>query len=296
MAESSQSAPRRQPSLWGLAGLSPWQLARKVLDDAGENHLLERASGLAFDFLFALFPLLFLLLAAFSLFAAHSVQLRNSLLAYFSDFLPSMASQLLDRVAEELAANTSGEKLAIGILIGLWFMSGGVASIISALNTTYRVRESRSWFKVRGIALGLALALSILILSALGLVLISGGVVDWTARELHLASAMVVVWKALQWPAALLFVIFSDALIYRFGPDLRGRRWHWITPGSAFAGTLWVGVSAGFRIYLEYVNNYPVIFGSLGAAAILLVWLYVSSLALLIGGEINASIERAEGG
>jgi membrane protein len=146
---------------------------------------------------------------------------------------------------------------------------------------------------VRAIALALSLVISILILWALCIVLVSGEFVDWVGRELQFASAMIVFWKALQWPTAVVFVIFSYALIYHFGPNLPGRRWHWITPGSVFAAILWLAASLGFRIYLRFVNNYTVIFGSLGAAVILLVWLYVTGLAFLIGGEINATIERA---
>jgi membrane protein len=282
--------------MWKLGGLSPWELARRVIEDAAENELFERASGLAFDFLFALLPLLFILLAVFSLFASHGAQLRNSLLAYFADFLPPMASQLLDRVAGELTATRNGEKLVIGFILGLWFNSGGVAAMIASLNTAYRLRESRSWFQVRGVALGLALTISILLILALGLVLVSGDVFDWIGNELGMASAMVVISKALQWPTAMLFVLISDGLILRFGPDRRTKRWQWFTPGAVVAATLWMGASLGFRFYLRYVNNYPVIFGSLGAAAILLVWLYVSGLSFLIGGEINASIERAMAG
>ena len=120
----------------------------------------------------------------------------------------------------------------------------------------FGVRESRSWFKVRAIALVLTLVISILILSALCIVLVSGSFVDWLGQELRLASAMIVVWKALQWPTALLFVIFSYALIYTFGPNLPRIRWHWITPGSVFGAILWLVASAGFRIYLRFVNNY----------------------------------------
>ena len=293
MTLSSPSGGQNYKSIWKLGGLTLWELVQAVIRDVEKNEIFGRASGLAFDFLLALFPLLFILLAAFGLFASHSLQLRTSLLAYFSDLLPSLAFQLLNRTTGELAANTSGEKLAIGIFVGLWLVSGGVASIISSLNMAFRVKESRSWFKVKAIAIILTLVISILILTALGIVLVSGNFVDWLGRELQLASAMIVLWKALQWPTAMLFVIFSYALIYTFGPNLRERRWHWITPGSVFGATSWLAASAGFRIYLRYVNNYTVIFGSLGALVILMVWLYVTGLAFLIGGEINATIERA---
>jgi membrane protein len=255
--------------------------------------VFKRASGLAFDFLLALFPMLFILLAVFGLFTSHSLQLRISLLAYFADLLPAPAFQLLNSTTQELAANTSGEKLTIGVVAGLWLVSGGVASIIASLNAAFRIKESRSWFKVRAIALGLTLVISILILAALCIVLAGGDLVDWLGNELHLASALIAFWKALQWPTAMLFVMFSDALIYIFGPNLRKKRWHLITPGSVFGAVSWVVASAGFRIYLRYVNNYNVIFGSLGALVILMIWLYVTGLAFLIGGEINANIERA---
>jgi membrane protein len=141
--------------------------------------------------------------------------------------------------------------------------------------------------------MGLALVISILILWALCIVLVSGNFMEWIARQLQFASVMIVLWKALQWPTAVLFVIFSYALIYNFGPDRKDERLQWFTPGSVFAALLWLVVSVGFRVYLRFVNNYTVIFGSLGAAVILLVWLYVTGLAFLIGGEINANIERA---
>ena len=273
--------------------MTVWELVQAVVRDSEQNELFGRASGLAFDFLLALFPLLFILLAVFGLFASHSLELRTSLLAYFADLLPTLAFQLLNRTTGELAANTSGGKLTIGIVVALWLVSGGVASIIFSLNVAFRVKESRSWFKVKAIALVLTLVISILILSALGIVLVSGNFVDWLGRELQLTSAMIVLWKALQWPTAMVFVIFSYALIYNFGPNLRERRWQWITPGSVFSAVSWLGASAGFRIYLRYVNNYSVIFGSLGALVILMIWLYVTGLAFLIGGEINANIERA---
>jgi membrane protein len=293
MSPASHVAAGNAKSIWRFGGLTFWGLARSVGRNAQKNEILERASGLAFDFLFALFPLLFVLLAVFNLFTSHSLELRISLLAYFSDFLPQLAFQLLNRTTGELAVNRSGEKLTIGILVGLWLASGGVASIISSLNAAFQVEESRSWFKVRAIALALTLVISILLLTALGIVLVSGGFVDWLGRELQLASAMVFFWKALQWPTAVLFAIFSYALIYTFGPNMPALRWHWITPGAVFAAIMWLSVSVGFRVYLQYVNNYTMIFGSLGAAAILLVWLYVTGLAFLIGGEINANIERA---
>jgi membrane protein len=293
MTPSSRSGGQNYKTIWKLGGLTLGELSKGVVRDAIEDNLIRRASGLAFDFLLALFPLLAFLLALFGLFASRSIQLRTGLLSYFADFLPPLAFQLLKNTTEELAETASGEKLTISVLLALWFASGGVASMISTLNVAYRIKEARSWFKVRAIALGLTLMISVLIFLALCIVLVGGTLIDWIGKALHFVSEMVAVWKALQWPAAALFVVFSYGLIYSCGPNAQRRRWYWITPGSAFGALLWFAASAGFRIYLRYFNSYTAIYGSLGALIILVVWLYVTGLAFLIGGEINANIERA---
>ncbi len=280
-------------SAWKLGGLTLWQLTISVLRKCVEDDLLGRASGLAFNFLLALFPLIFFMLYLFGLFASRSLQLQNGLLSYFADFLPPVAFQLLNGITDELAANTSNGKLTFGIVVAFWFASGGVSSMISTLNLAYHVRDERSWVKVRAIALALTLAISALLFSALVVVLAGGHFVDWVGSVLPLSPGILLFSKKLQWPAALLFVIVSFSLIYYFGPDLEKRRWRWATPGSVFGVFLWVMASAGFRAYLHFFNTYGTTYGSLAALMILLVWLYVSGLAFLIGGEIDAEIERA---
>jgi membrane protein len=109
--------------------------------------------------------------------------------------------------------------------------------MISALNLAYRVREARSWVKVRAIA--------ILLLAALFLVLVSGHAVNWLGAELRLTLEVVALWKALQWPLAILLFFLSYALVYYFGPDLEHRRWHWITPGSMVGLFLWLAATVG---------------------------------------------------
>ena len=264
--------------------------------DVAAHNFFGRASELAFDFLFALFPLLLFMLALIGVFTSQRADLQGDLLAYFADFLPPTAFTLLNATATELAANTGNGKLTLGILLALWFASGGVSSMISALNLAYGANERRSWLKIRAIALCLTLLISILLLAALLLVLISGHALDWLGVKLGLTPEIVALWKTLQWPAAIAFVILSYALIYYFGPHLENRRWRWITPGSTFGVLLWLAASLGLRIYLHFFNSYTATYGSLGAVMILLVWLYVTGFAFLIGGEINAEIERAAAG
>jgi membrane protein len=282
-----------EKSAWNFGGLTPWALARNVAGEISANNFLGRASELAFDFLFALFPLILFMLTLFGLFTSHSLELQNDFLAYFADFLPQAAFQLLRKTTVELDANAGDGMLTFAIVTALWFASGGVNSMISALNLAYRTREARSWMKVRMIALGLTTAIAALVLAAMLFVLVSGHAVDLVGASLRLQPLVVALWKAFQWPTAMVFILISNSLIFYFGPNLKQRRWHWITPGSAFGALVWLAASIGFRIYLYFFDSYTVSYGSLGAVMILLAWLYVTALAFLMGGVINAVIERA---
>lgn len=291
MAPSSSSTGKQLESTWKLGGLTFWQLVRRVVHGIQEDDLFGRASELAYNFLLALFPLLLFLLTLFGLFASRSSELQNSLLSYFADFLPPSAFQLLKAVTIEMAANATSGKLTFGIVLTLWFASGGTSSMISTLDSIYHVRKSRGWFRGRVIALGLTIAILILLITSLFIVLVGENFTDWIGMRLHLKSIVVIAWKGLQWIAVVLFLTLSFSLIYYFGPSLEQRKWHWITPGSIFGGCLWLAASAGLRVYLHFFNTYTATYGSLAAMMILLVWLYVTGLSFLIGGEINAQIE-----
>jgi len=292
MAPSGSSAGKQLESTWKLGGLTLSQLAGRVVHGIQEDDLFGRASELAYNFLLALFPLLLFVLTLFGLFASRSGELQTSLLSYFADFLPPSAFQLLKAITIEMAANATSGKLTFGIVLTLWFASGGTSSMISTLDAIYHVRESRGWFRRRVIALGLTIAILILLITSLFIVLVGEDFTDWIGMRLHLKSIVVIAWKGLQWIAVALFLTLSFSLIYYFGPSLGQRRWHWITPGSIFGECLWLAASAGLRIYLHFFNTYTATYGSLAAMMILLVWLYVTGLSFLIGGEINAQIER----
>jgi membrane protein len=293
MPPSGSSTGKQLESAWKLRGLTFWQLTRKVIHGIQEDDLFGRASELAYNFLLALFPLLLFMLTLFGLFASRSNELQSSLLSYFADFLPPSAFQLLKAITIEMAANATSGKLTFGIILTLWFASGGMSSMISTLDAVYHVRESRGWLWGRVIALGLTIAILTLLMTSLFIVLVGGHFSDWIAIKLHLTSIILVAWKGLQWVAVVLFLTLAFSLVYYFGPSQDQRRWHWITPGSIFGEFLWLAASAGLRVYLHFFNTYTATYGSLAAMMILLVWLYIAGLSFLIGGEINAQIERA---
>jgi len=293
---SARTSPAKQTqSLWKLGGLTFAQLCRGVFDEINANDVFGHAAELAYYCLFALFPLILIMITLFGLFASQSSELQDHLLSYFAGFLPSEAFQLLRKVAVELAAHASGGKLTFGIVAALWCVSGAVSAMISALNRAYHVQETRSWLKVRAIAFGLSVLITILLLSAMSMALLGRQFVDWFGSGLRFHPMAVLAWKALRWPAVVLFVAMSCSLIHYCGPNLKNcRRGIWLSPGSAFGVLVLLGGSFTFRLYLHFFDNYSASYGSLGAVMILLVWLYVIALAYLIGAEINAEIERAE--
>jgi membrane protein len=280
-------------SLWRLRRITWRQLIKHIIEDVQENDLLDAAAGLAFSFLLGLFPLMIFLFSLFGLVASHSSQLENHLFEALADFVPPQAFLLITQVTAELAKNATSGKLTFGIILALWFASSGMTSMMSSLNYAYHTHEQRPWYVVRAIGLGLTFGISVLLFSALFLVSIGERLVEWTSGQFGLDSVLTAIGKGLQWPAALLFVMVSFSLAYYFGPNVARRRWRWATPGSIFGAILWLAASLGFRVYLHFFDTYSATYGSLAALVILLVWLYVTGLAFLIGAEIDAEIERA---
>jgi membrane protein len=280
-------------SMWHLGGLTPRQLARRVWTEIDHDDVLGRASELAFNFNLALFPFLLFLLSVVGVFAAQAQEIKARLFFYLSQLLPASASELITRTVNEVTSGSGGGKITFGLLFAMWAASGGMTAMMAALNVAYHVKESRSWLRRHAIALVLTLVISVLVLSALMLVLFGGRIAESIAANTALGNAFVMTWKIVQWPAALFLMTFAFALIYYFGPDLKEQHWYWITPGSIVGVLCWLLVSYAFRIYLYFFDSYNKTYGSLGAAIILLLWLYVTGLAFLVGGEINAEIEHA---
>jgi len=143
------------------------------------------------------------------------------------------------------------------------------------------------------VSIGLTMALSVLIIGALVLVVAGGKIAEWLAAHYGFGPVFPTAWKIIQWPVVFACIMLAFALIYYFAPDFRKQSWQWLTPGAAIGVVLWLLVSLGFRVYLHFFNSYSATYGSLGAVIILMLWLYFTGAAVLIGGEINSEIENA---
>jgi len=280
-------------SIWRLGGLKWRTLAKRVWDELYSGELLTHAAALSFYFLFALFPLLIFLMSLFGLFVDRGSDLRTSLFGYLGRVIPSSAFVLINTTLDDISANAGGARLSLGLLAALWFASLGVAALSESLNAMYGVRESRSWWRVRASAVALTAVLVILILAALLLIVYGGEIGGGIANYFDQGTLFATGWTIFQVPLAVLFVLLAFAMVYYFAPDLYDQKWYWITPGSIVGVALWLLVSAILRIYLRYADSYSVTYGSLGGVIILMLWFYVTGVAILLGGKMNAEIESA---
>ena len=273
------------------SGSSWTALAKRIFTRINEHDLLGRAAQLSYYFLLALFPLLLFLMTLLGYFATAGSQLRDSLLRYLATIMPYSAVTLVHSTLEEVTRSKSGGKLSFGLLAAVWVASSGMGAISETLNVAYNVKETRAWWKVRLLSIGLTIALAILIMTALTIVLYGGRIGDAIADHYGYQRAFTIAWQTLELPIALIFVFLTFNMIYYFAPNIRRRHWRWSTPGCVVAVTLWLLISFGFRIYLHFFNSYSVTYGSLGALIVLMLWFYLTGVAILIGGEINSEIE-----
>jgi membrane protein len=277
-------------SPWTLGGLTVRELAALVWRALWADEIADRAAALSYYFLFALFPTLLFLTTLVGLLPV--TDLLDRLLAYAREVLPPDAASMLRRTLDEVQAGARRGVLSVSVLVALWSASRGMGSIITTLNVVYQVKRPRPWWRRQLVSIFLTVCFSAFTLGALMLLVFGERVGAGMAAWVGLGTAFRVAWSIAQWPLGLLLVLTAIDLIYHFAPAVR-HRWYWLTPGSTFAVVAWVLVSLGLRLYVTHVGDYNATYGSIGGVILMLLWLYVSGLTLLIGGEINSLIARA---
>jgi membrane protein len=163
----------------------------------------------------------------------------------------------------------------------------GMIAIMDTLNAAFKVKETRSLFKQYAVAMGLTVGIGLLLVISVAIVIFGNAIIN----ALSPGNIVAITWRIAQWPLVFALILLAFAWIYYFAPNLRNRRWHWVTPGAILAVILWMAVSVGLRIYLHFFSSYSVGYGSLGAVIVLLLWFYLSGVAVLSGAVLNAVLE-----
>ncbi len=266
-------------------------LAVRVWADVWEDELLDRAAALSFFFVLALFPGLLFLTALFGL--LQTPALMETMLAHLARVMPGDSVALVGKILAEVRHGAGPGLLSLGGLGALWSASSGMVSVIGALNVAYQVHDRRSWWHRRLVALALTLGFSLLVLLTLVLVVFGPPLAAALGTRLGVAGPVNRLWALVTWPIVVGATLAGVTLVYYLAPAA-GRRWRWITPGSVFAVAGWIAGSYLLRLYVSWFGSLNKTYGSIGAVILLMIWLYVTSLILLVGAAIDSEIARAE--
>ena len=265
---------------------------RHLLRRINNDDIFAGSAQLSYYFLLALFPLLLFLISLLGYLAKEGTDFRNNLLRYVGTLMPSSAAHLVKTTLDEISASRGSGKLSFGLLAALWAASNGMGAICQTLNRAYDVEERRSWWKARMVSIGLTIALSLLIIAALSIIFYGGTIGDSIAIRFGFSDLFLSTWRILQWPIALCFALAAFTLIYDFAPDISSTERRWFPPGAFVGVALWLIISFLFRLYLHFFDSYSVTYGSLGAVIVLMLWFYLTGVAILVGGEVNCELNE----
>jgi membrane protein len=269
----------------------PWrELGRRTVADALADDCPGLAAQLAFYFFLAVFPALLFLV---SLLASIPIDTRvGSALGQLEAVMPTEVVAFIRAQIDQALAGGHGSLLTLGIIGAIWSSSSAVTAIITALNRAYDIEEWRPWWKRRLMAIALTLALAVFVVIAFVFVVGGGDLAAWVTDRLGLGATLAGVWTVLQWTLAIVLVVVAVDLVYYLAPNA-DTPFVWITPGALLATLLWLLASAGFKLYVQNFGNYTAVHGAIGTVIVLMLWFYLSGLALLLGAELNAEIDKA---
>jgi membrane protein len=260
-------------------------LARRVKDEMAGNNLTLVAAGVAFYSLLAVFPAIIGVVTVYALVSSPS-QVEGQIRPLLTALPPDAAALLLNRLT--LAVEANGGGLTVGLVVSLvatvWAATGGVSALMTGLNIISGVPEGRNFIKLRGLALGLTFGALVGAAVALGLVAAFPVVLD----RIGLDPAAAIGAQAARWVTLVAVVLLGLSVLYRWGPDRQDARWRPISVGSVVALGVWMLASVGFSLYVSNFGSYNKTYGSLAAVVVLLMWLYLSAFAILLGAQVDA--------
>ncbi len=283
-------------NLWNFQGASAWVILQRTAKSFMEDNLLARAAELGFYFLFALFPMLLMASNLLGLAAKRASGVYEALLHYLAIVIPHAAFQMVMDTFNQTTQQATSGKVTFGLVAALWSASVGFGAIQDTANVVYKARETRPYWLAKLQAIGVTVMLTVVITVTLAVLL--GGDFIIKRRQMisvhpRLLMAETVLVHGVAWVVVAMMLMLVFALIYYFAPDVKNKRWYWLSPGAAIGIAGWLAASLGLRVYLHYFDSYSATYGSLGAVIILLTWFYLTGLMLLLGAEINSEIQAA---
>jgi membrane protein len=283
----------QDPGLGDLSRRDWIAIVRRAVRESLDDGITMTASAVAYSSFFAIPSTLLLALGLFTLFS--DAETIRDFMDRLDAFMPAEATQLLGESLARLE-----EKPATGILItilgfalALWASTSATTTYMRALNTAYGRKDGRSFVRRRLIALGLVAAMGGAVALVVFLLILGPYAERGVENLLGIESTLAWAWWVIQWPLLIGGLLVAFGVLHYFGPDVEQRAWRFVTPGSAIAVAAWLVVSAGFALFTGLFESYNKTWGSLSAVIVTLTWLWLTGLALLFGGEVNAEVERS---
>ncbi|MGX1884943.1 YihY/virulence factor BrkB family protein [Streptomyces sp. NPDC055287] len=268
-----------------------WAVLRRTVAEFQDDELSDRAAGLTYYGVLALFPALLVLV---SLLGIAGESATKSILDNLKQMTPGSARDVITGAVEQLQGNGgTGSVLAVvGLLGALWSASGYVAAFIRASNAVYDMPEGRPVWKVLPVRVGVTLVLMVMACVSALIVVFTGGIARQLGSAMGIGDSALTIWSIAKWPVLVLLVTIMVAILYWASPNAKGRGFKWVTPGSVLALAIWMIASAGFALYVANFGSYNKTYGALAGVIIFLVWLWITNLAILLGLEFDAEMAR----
>lgn len=271
-----------------------WPTLKRTLTEFQEDNLSDWAAALTYYGLLSLFPALIAMVSLIGIFGDPQTTTAK-LTDIVNEIGPESSAETFKGPIESIVKNQSaaGFAFVFGLAAALWSASGYVGAFIRASNIIYETPEGRPFWKLRPLQIAVTLAMIVMMaLLAVGLVL-TGPVVEAIANPIGLSSTAVDVWNVAKWPAmAAIFILMVDVLFYA-SPNVKVRGFRWVTPGAIVAIVVWAIASALFALYVANFSSYDKTYGTLAGLVVLLLWFWITNLAILFGHQLNAERERS---
>jgi membrane protein len=256
-----------------------------------EDNVTDWAAALTYYGVLSIFPALLLLVSGLGLIGQSATK---PLLDNVDALAPGAIRDIVTQAIENLqrSQGSAGILFIVGLVVALWSASNYVAAFVRASNAIWDVEEGRPIWKTIPLRLAITIVTLVVLAIAAVAVVVTGPLAKWVGALVGLGETAVTVWDIAKWPLVVLIVVLMIALLYWAAPNVKQPGFRWVTPGCVIAVLLWILVSAAFAFYVANFGSYNKTYGSLGAVIIFFIWLWLSNIAILLGAEFDAELER----
>jgi membrane protein len=274
-----------------LSGGSWWAALKRTVREFREDNVTDWAAALTYYGVLSIFPALLLLVSALGLIGQSATK---PLLDNVDALAPGAVRDIVTQAIENLqrSQGAAGILFVVGLVVALWSASNYIAAFVRASNAIWDVEEGRPIWKTIPLRLAITIVMLVVLAIAAVAVVVTGPLAEWVGALVGLGETAVTVWDIAKWPLVVLMVVLMVALLYWAAPNVKQPGFRWVTPGCVIAVLLWILVSAAFALYVANFGSYNKTYGSLGAVIIFFIWLWLSNIAILLGAEFDAELER----